>query len=513
MIATASTITRRRRSARRVSGIFEEIIVDSFAGGGGASVGIEKALGRSVDVAINHDDAAIAMHEANHPLTAHRRADIWTIDPHEATGDRPVGLMWASPDCRHFSRAKGSKPVSPRVRGLAWVVVKWAEAVRPRVIILENVAEFETWGPLVGDRPCPERRGQTFLRWVRMLERLGYEVERRILDAADYGAPTHRRRLFIVARCDGRPIVWPEPTHGPGRSRPWRSAAECIDWSLPCHSIFLTREEARPLGIVRPLAENTMRRIARGVWRYVIEAQEPFIVRCGHSGDEFRGQSVRDPLGTVTGKNNKALVIPFLAQHYTGMTGKPLSAPLPCVTAIDHTALVAASIAQIGQTGGGGKYCSGAGEPLSTICTKQQHLLVTSFLSKFYGDSKGWTPAGADLRKPMPVVCSGAYHLAEVRAFLVKYYGQGCGQRVNDPLGTATTRDRFGLVTVDGVDHQIIDIGMRMLSPRELARAQGFPDSYILTGTKSSQTARIGNSVCPPVAEAMVRANCGDLAS
>lgn len=437
-----------------------ELIVDSFAGGGGASLGIELGLERPVDVAINHDPEAVAMHVANHPYARHFCEDVWAVDPLEATRGAPVGLAWFSPDCKHFSRAKGGKPADKKIRGLAWVVVRWARAVRPRVICLENVEEFEDWGPLDGEnRPCAARRGLTFRRWLGSLRNLGYAVEWRTLRAADYGAPTSRRRLFLVARCDGQPIQWPESTHGPGRALPWRTAAECIDWSVPVPSIF---ERARPL------VEATERRIAAGIRKFVLEAERPFVVGSAgglasptliqQSWGERPGQAPRapgldKPLGTVvSGGIKHALVAAFLAKHFTGVVGQSLSVPTSTVTARDH------------------------------------HALVTAAL--------------------------GRDRSHQVRAFLTKYFGNATGQDPADPLHTVTSKARFGLVTVEGEDYCIADIGMRMLEPRELYRAQGFPDSYniapLVRGRRLTKTAQIrmaGNSVCPQVAAAVVRAN------
>jgi DNA (cytosine-5)-methyltransferase 1 len=303
-----------RLNARPGADLFDELIVDNFAGGGGASMGIEAALRRCVDLAINHDRAAVEMHSINHPHTRHLCEDVWQVDPVEATAGRRVGLAWFSPDCKHFSRAKGGKPVEKRIRGLAWIVVKWAKLGRPRVIILENVREFEEWGPLDKyNMPCQKRKGQTFRRWVSSIRSLGYAVEWRMLNAADYGAPTHRRRLFLIARCDGKPIVWPAPTHGPGR-KAYRTAAECIDWSLPCPSIFLTREEGRKLGVNRPLAEKTMRRIAMGLKRFVLDNPKPFIVHTTHAGHR-RPHGIDEPVPTVTAahRGEMAVVTPYVA--------------------------------------------------------------------------------------------------------------------------------------------------------------------------------------------------------
>jgi len=467
------------------------MIVDLFAGGGGASRGIEQALGQSVDVAVNHDAHAIAMHAENHPDSLHFQEDVWAVDPQAATGGLPVDLLWASPDCRHFSRAKGGKPVSPKIRSLAWVVTKWARAVRPAVICLENVAEFQTWGPLLGGMPDKDRQGETFARWVGQLNRLGYVVRWKILNAADFGAPTSRKRLFLVARRDGIEPIWPEPTHGPGRPFPYRTAAECIDWSIPCPSIF---------GRKKPLADATLRRIAHGVMRYVVNAKKPFLVNLTHGG---RLEDIDQPMNTVTGahRGEKALVSAFLAKHFTGVIGQGLDAPLGTVTAIDHHSLVCAHISRM--------FGNSVGNPLdaplgaTTAGGGGKSALVAANLIKLYGTSNG-----APVSEPVPTVTGQGQHLGLVAAFLAKYYGTANGQKIDAPLDTVTTKGRFGLVTVniEGEPHYIADIGMRMLQPRELARAQGFPDSYVLTGTKTQQVARIGNSVCPDVAEALVRA-------
>lgn len=439
-----------------------ELIVDNFAGGGGASCGIELALGRHVDIAINHDPEAVAMHTLNHPQTEHHCESVWDIDPLAVTQGRPVGLAWFSPDCKHFSKAKGGKPRDKRIRGLAWVAVRWAALVRPRVIILENVEEFQTWGPLLEDgTPCPARRGDTFRGFVHQLQEHGYAVEWRELRACDYGAPTTRKRLFLIARCDGKPIVWPAPTHGaPGSTgvksralKPWRTAAECIDWTIPTPSIF-ERD--------RPLAEATMRRIARGVQRYVIEAKRPFVVE----------------------------------------TSVGMAAPV-------MTEIANASSPR----------CMPAGEPMRTICaeTKGGHFaLVTAFLAKHFGGN--YTGPGAPLTEPMHTVTTQDHH-ALVCAFLTKYYGEGGqDQHISDPLHTIPTVDRFGLVTVEQQQYRIADIGMRMLEPRELYRAQGFPESYQIAPTingkplpKRAQVRMCGNSVSPPLAAALARANVPEL--
>lgn len=512
------------------------LYVDNFAGGGGASLGIKLATGREVDIAVNHDAAAIAMHEANHPRARHFTEDVWSVNPAAICRGEEVDLAWFSPDCKHFSRAKGSKPVEKKIRGLAWVAIKWARAVRPKLIILENVREFQDWGPLLDDNtPDPARKGLTFRRFVGNLRALGYQVEWRDLNAADYGAPTHRKRLFLIARCDGESIVWPQATHGPKQAAPWRTAAECIDWSLPCPSIFERK---------RPLKENTLKRIAKGLWRFVITAKEPFIVTCNHTDASFRGGAVSEPFKTITGaRDAHGLVMPYVAR--IGQTGgnaayvNDARTPLTTVTSKQEHLLVAPTLIQTGygERPGQSPRAPGIDKPLGTVVAGgQKHAVVSAFIAKHFGGVTGvradaplptttargtqnqiaaaylvhmnhgekqWT----DVRDPLRTVVSNN-HAAEVRAFLIKYYGTGTnGHDLREPIATVTAHDRFGLVTVAGVDYQIVDIGMRMLSPRELARAQGFPDTYQLTGTKTNQVARIGNSVCPPIAAALVRAN------
>lgn len=496
-----------------------ELVIDLFAGGGGASTGIELAIGRAVDIAINHDPEAVSLHQANHPQTMHYVSDVFEVDPLAVTSGRPVGLMWASPDCKHFSKAKGGKPVSKKIRSLAWVVIKWAKLVQPRVICLENVEEFQHWGPLNADTnmPCPLRKGRTFRAWKAQLQGLGYQVEHRELRACDYGAPTIRKRLFLVARRDGVAIDWPDATHGapdslPVKARkvlPWRTAAECIDWSIEAPSIFER---------TRPLADATCRRIAKGLVRYVIEAKEPFIVPLTHQGGD-RVESISEPMRTVTSANRgeKALVVPtiismghgeragqeprvpgiekphstitaqgqhsalvtaFLAKHYTGVIGSAMPDPMGTVTSVDHHSLVSATMVTIdNQSSTGGS--SAATEPLKTTTVENRHALV--------------------------------------QAFLIKYYGSDQDPRLRDPLHTITTRDRFGLVTVHGQPYAIVDIGLRMLAPRELYRAQGFPDNYRIDQgadgrplTKTAQVRMCGNSVCPPLARAIVAANYAD---
>jgi DNA (cytosine-5)-methyltransferase 1 len=427
-----------------------ELIIDLFAGGGGASTGIEAALGRPVNFAVNHSAVAIAVHAANHSKTEHFIKDVFEVKPEEVTKGRPVGLLWASPDCTHFSVAKGDVPRNQGIRSLAWVVVEWAKSVQPRVICLENVREFQGWGPLGSDgRPDKAKTGETFKEWVSALKLCGYSVDWRILDASEFGAPTKRRRLFVVARGDGIPIAWPESTHGPGKL-PVRTAAECIDWSIPCPSIF---------GRKKPLAEKTLARIAEGIKRFVIENPSPFII------------------GNQQGIDNSKDVAAFITKHFSGVYGHELTKPIGTVTAIDH------------------------------------HSLTVACLAKFRGTGKN-QPMSCSVEQPLPTISAGGIHVAEVRAFLTLYYGcESSGQSLNSPLRTVTSKDRLGLVTVAGHEYQITDIGMRMLDPSELLKAQfgPFADSYDLSAakTKTAKVRLIGNSVCPQVAEALVSAQFG----
>ncbi|PTL79077.1 DNA cytosine methyltransferase [Vitiosangium sp. GDMCC 1.1324] len=506
------------------------LVIDLFAGGGGASTGIEAALGRTVDVAINHSATALAVHAKNHPRTKHLTADIWEVKPKEVTRGRPMDVLWASPDCTHFSVAKGGVPREKGIRSLAWVVVEWARAVRPRVIFLENVGEFRTWGPLGEDgRPDKARMGETFEQWLGALQILGYQVDYRVLDASHYGAPTKRRRLFLVARCDGEPIRWPEPTHGPGKL-PLRTAAECIDWSLPCPSIF---------GRKKPLAEKTLWRIAEGIRRFVLENPTPFIVGCGGRAGQTPPTPVNAPVGTIIAKNDRAIVVPSIVKVNHGgeaARGEAINEPLSTVTALRRGhALVAPTLVQTGYGERPGQRARTLDlhDPLGTVVAEgQKHALVSAFLTKHYGGVVGVPFDG----RPMDTVTAQDHHaltiatlapsgpaqdfrIAEVRAFLTTYYGDDAtsGQRVDRPLRTITAKARMGLVLVEGIEHQIVDIGMRMLEPEELLRAQfgRFAQGYDLSAatSKASKVRLIGNSVCPEVAEAVVRANLGELSS
>ena len=540
------------------------------------------------------------MHKANHPNTKHYCENVWAIDPVKACNGHPVGLAWFSPDCKHFSKAKGGKPKDKNIRGLAWVALRWAGLVRPRVIMLENVEEFKTWGPLNrGHHPIKEKQGKTFERFVQQLRNLGYEVEFRELIAADYGAPTMRKRFFMVARCDGKPIVWPEPTHGPADSeavkvgllKPYVGAYTQIDFSRPCPSIFDTSEEIKEkygIRAVRPLAQKTMDRIARGFKKFILDNPEPFIIQCNHGG-ERRPNDIREPMPTITGKHGYGIVEPYMVQiGQTGFTkdrSKDVREPLTTIVSKNEHCLIEPMLAPYMGTnttnhpGGncrdpihtittGNQQCLISPtliqyhsetakdevrgqlieEPIMTVDSSNRYGLVTSFLHKYYdGGYKGagesmekplptvtaWDHNsvvtanliqmnnhcdGRDMRDPIPTITAGDGHFGEVRAFLVKYYGQGTGQDLKEPLDTIPTHDRFGLVTIKGVDYQIVDIGLRMLEPRELYGCQGFPDDYIIdhdytgkTYPRSEQVRRCGNAVCPPIPAALVRANLPEL--
>ena len=649
-----------------------EIIVDNFAGGGGASTGIEMAIGRSVDIAINHDENAVAMHTTNHPDTLHYCESVYEVRPKVATAGRPVALAWFSPDCRHFSKAKGAKPVEKAIRGLAWVELRWGLDVEPRVMKLENVEEFKTWGPLLAGemRPDPDRAGETFEAFIgmlttgipanhpalaecceflnisldsedaaRLVKGLGYVVEYRELRACDYGAPTIRKRFFMVMRRDGKPIVWPEPTHGDpkspavqaGRLAPWRTAAECIDWSIPAPSIF---------GRKKPLAENTLKRIARGIQRFVIDSASPFIVKCNHTSsknayDAFRGQSLNEPLQTITKKLGYALAVPHLTKFRTGATGQPVTEPVPTVTAgtskrpggNGHAlGIVEAALTPFLAGNGGSEYQAKprpldkpahtilkqsraclvapviarqfgasvghrADEPSATITAGgggKSQLITPTLIQMGYGERPGQEPRVLRLDNPLGTVTAGGNKFATVSAFLAKHYGgnyTGPGVSMDEPAHSVTTVDHHavvashlvklrgtcrdgqptsepmptvtagglhvgevkttlavdeydehraqqtlaflreycgedcdGLVTIDGITYRIVDIGMRMLQPHELYRAQGFPEWYIIDQdyrgkkyAKDKQVARCGNAVPPPFAEALVRANLPEL--
>ena len=544
-----------------------EIVVDNFAGGGGASTGIEIAIGRSVDIAINHDPAAIAMHRANHPTTEHYTEDVWKVDPVEACAGRPVALAWFSPDCKHHSKAKGGKPVSKKIRGLAWVAVKWAKAVKPRVIMLENVEEFQDWGRLdEKNRPDPRYKGETFRRFVGQLEKLGYHVEYRLLRACDYGAPTIRKRFFLIARCDGQKIVWPEPTHAApdsievrmGSKKPWVPVSEVLDFSLPCPSIFASSEEImEQYGIraVRPLSENTMKRIARGLMKFVVNNPKPFIVSIGQTGfaGDGRQHSIDEPLRTVVSKAEHCVCAPVLMRNNENAVGSDAREPVGTITTGGHHMLSAPSMIQYHSEQSEDVRGQTVDKPIMTVDSSNRYGLVEPFLIQTgYGEREGQKPRVLDMDKPLGTVvaqsnkfamaaafvtqfnnnCDGqsmdaplntmtakSNHFGEVNAFLVKYYGSGDNAVSCElPAPTITAKDRMGLVTVHGEDYKIVDIGLRMLTPRELFDAQGFPPDYIIDVDadgkpypKSEQVARCGNAVCPPIPTALVRANLPEL--
>lgn len=618
-----------------------EIIVDNFAGGGGASTGIELATGRNVDIAINHDMHAIAMHSTNHPNTLHYCESVFDVKPRVATAGMPVALAWFSPDCRHFSKAKGAKPVAKEIRGLAWVVVRWALDSRPRVIALENVEEFKTWGPLLEESllPDPARAGETFQAFCsilstgispehpgfleaceflkitptsaqakRLINGLGYVIDYRELVASDYGTPQKRTRFFMIMRCDGQEIVWPKPTHGDPKSfgfkqqhvQPWKTAADCIDFSIEGNSIF---------GRKRPLADNTLRRIARGMERFVLNSAEPFIVKCNHTStkssyDCFRGQALTEPLQTITKKHGFAVVVPHLTKFRTGAVGTSLDEPVPTVTAgtavrpggnghalgkVDvvltpymarqfgkstgHRAdepngtitsggggksqLVVPTLIQVGYgeragqaprvpglhkplgtvVAGGGKHALVAahitknfggnysgpgvavGDPLHTVTTVDHHSLVTSHLVKLYGTCRDGQPTD----QPMPTITAGGQHVGHVSATMIADHEitEPSQQHVEEV--EAFLREQLGddvspFLSIEGVTYRIVDISIRMLQPRELYRAQGFPEWYIIDRdylgnryAKDKQVARCGNAVPPQLVEALVRANLPEL--
>lgn len=508
-----------------------EIIVDNFAGGGGASSGIELALGRIVNAAINHDPAAILMHKTNHPYTEHYQASVWDIDPKEVCRGRPVALAWFSPDCKHFSKAKGAALVDKHIRGLAWITLRWAGTVRPRVIILENVEEFQAWGPVHKGKPVKKKAGQTFQKFIKQLRDLKYRVEWKELVAADYGAPTTRKRLVLIARCDGRPICWPEPTHAPrdseavksGKLLPWRSAAEIIDWSLPCPSIFDTKAEIKEkygLSAVRPLASNTMRRIIRGVDKFTIRSGDPFIVPSGYgerAGQAPRVHDVNDPLPTVVGSGKHAICAPSLIQYHTEQTenvrASGLGGPINTVDASNRYGLTCANLVEY-YTGGRPLDVK---NPMHTVTSHDREAIVSAHVVKFKRDEVGTSPM-----EPVPTQTSGGvfavcqvymckirhednenlWHWPEIRALLNEY----CGYHLED--------DEILLLEIGNAIYYIADIGLRMLSPRELYNAMGFPPDYIIDHDymgnpypKNEQVARCGNAVCPPMAAAVVRAN------
>ncbi|ASP51920.1 DNA cytosine methyltransferase [Sinorhizobium meliloti] len=638
------------------------LIVDSFAGGGGASTGIEMALGRSPDIAINHNPDALALHAANHSETHHLSENVYRVDPLDHLKGKHIGLAWFSPDCKHFSKAKGGKPVERNIRDLCWIIPGWIERIqksggRVDVVIMENVEEFKDYGPLVatdrGLMPDPERRGENFEKWCKKLRRLGGKIEFRELRACDYGAPTIRKRLFVIIRFDGKPIVWPEPTHRKpedpdvisGKKLPWRTAAECIDWSLPCPSVFDTSEqiwEKHKMRAVRPLAEATLARVARGMKRYVLDAERPFLVQTGYgerAGQKPRAISVDYPLGTaVAGGVKHAVITPILTAAQHGGSVRPIDDPAHTVTASrkDQNSVIVPTLVGCGGRAGQSRPRAGdepigtitakadgcvavaflaqnnylepghdareplstivgrgstqspivafiaqhngdprpdgsqaarpgrdAGEPLATITQSgSQQSLVAAFVARQFGTSTGHSLEGPSAT----VMADGGGKSQLVMPYLQAYYGTGDGQHETEPMRTVTTKDRHGhheatigvppfteaqadrarqvadfmraqgfwddrefvTVEISGETFVVIDIGMRMLTPRELFNAQGFPSDYVIDGawnyqadgagpvwrefSKSVQVSCVGNSVSPPVACALVSSNCSHLA-
>lgn len=541
--------------------ILDEIIVDNFAGGGGASTGIELAAGRPVNIAINHDAAAILLHKTNHPHTEHVQASVWDVDPEEVCAGRPVGLAWFSPDCKHFSKAKGAALVDRNIRGLAWIVLRWAGTVRPRVIILENVEEFQTWGPVRKGKPVKSKSGQTFHKWLSQLEELGYAVEYRELVAADYGAPTTRKRFVLIARCDGQPIRWPERTHAPrdseevksGKCKPWRSAAEIIDWTVPMYSIFASKQEIKEkygVNAVRPLADNTLRRIIRGVDKFTIKSGKPFIVECNHGGDGHT-RSVEDPVNTVTGRYTggvcEPVTIPYTFSNTGGSVGSPADEPVHTIRTAGGQVLAAANLIQYHTEQSEDVRANGLDAALPTVDASNRYGLTAAHLVEFYGNGQAIDP-----EEPMHTVTSHDRE-ALIATHIVKFKGPDIGQSPDAPLQTVTAINPFALASVKTVKYApgtdlgywpqirpllnkycgykladdeilllwirgawryICDISMRMLTPRELYNAMGFPPDYIIerdyTGKpypKSQQVARCGNAVCPQMASAVVRVN------
>ena len=532
--------------------LLDEIIVDNFAGGGGASTGMELATGKPVAIAVNHDPDAIRMHRTNHPYTEHLQASVWDVDPVGVCGGRPVGLAWFSPDCKHFSKAKGAALVDRKIRGLAWITLRWAAKVRPRVIILENVEEFQTWGPVRRGKPVKKLAGTTFRRFISQLEGLGYHVEHRELVAADYGTPTSRKRFYLIARCDGRPIVWPKPTHsrtGTDGLPKWRSAADIIDWSLPCPSVFASKAEIMErygLKAVRPLAKNTMRRIIRGVDKFTIRSGHPFLVECNHSGSGHI-TPVTDAYKTITAKHTGGLVAPSLIQYHTEQTenvrASGLGAPMNTVDASNRYGLTCANLVEY-YTGGRPLDVQ---DPMHTVTSHDREAVVAAHIAKYYGGV-----VGQNAEEPLPTV-TAIDHNAVSAAHLVKFKRDEVGTQPTEPLPTQTASGVFAvckthlakardgsslgrwpeirallnefcgytleeddvlLLEIGGTLYHLADIGLRMLTPRELYAAMGFPPDYIIDRDylgneykKSAQVARCGNAVCPQVAEALVRAN------
>lgn len=515
------------------------LIIDCFAGGGGASVGIEMALGRPVDIAINHDPQAIRMHKTNHPQTLHLTEDIFEVDLEKYVAGRHVDLMWASPDCTSHSKAKGGQPRKQGLRILPWAVYKHAKKILPDVIIMENVEEIQQWGPLdENGRPIPERKGEEYQKFISSMKTLGYAFDSRELVAADYGAPTTRKRWYAIFRKDGKPIIWPEPTHsktGTDGKKKWMPVSSVLNFSDLGKSIF---------GRKKPLAENTMRRTARGLEKFVFNNPEPFIIQINHSGDNFRGQSIHEPIPTITQKHGFGVItpvaVPFIDKTYGGNykgAGTGMNQPVSTITTVDHNRLITPLLIQYhSETTKNGVRGQAVTDPLQTIDTSNRYGLVMAFLEKFYK-----TGIGQSIAEPIHTITTSPGHFGQVSIlavdwkqlqdagvdketaqkatwvsqYIMEYYGCGTGQNLNDPLHTIVTKDRFALITVLGNKYAILDIFLRMLTPEELKLAQGFPRDYIIDRDYNwqkypicEQVKRIGNSVVPIMAEVLVEANC-----
>lgn len=506
--------------------IFEDIIIDFFAGGGGASTGIELALGKPVTIAINHDKNAILMHKTNHPYTKHYQEDVWKIKPQDVCMGRHVGLAWFSPDCKHFSKAKGAALVDKKIRGLAWVVLRWAAEARPDVILLENVEEFQTWGPVKKGKPIKSKSGCTFQRWLKQLRDLGYKVEHRELSAADYGAPTTRKRLYLIARCDGKSITWPAPTHsknGEDGKQKWRSAAEIIDWSIPGLSIFETKEEIKAhygQTAVRPLADNTLQRIIRGVDKFTIKSGKPFIVPIGygeHEGQLPRIHDIDKPVSTIVSSGKQYLCTPSLIQYHGEKSetfrGQSITDPIMTVDSSNRYGLTTAQLT---------KYFSGMDNaqavnvPLHTVTSKDREALTLVHIAEFKGQDKGQS-----VLDPLRTITASAGEFGAVYSTVEKYntdsdlkYWPKVRELLNKYCGYNLSHDDVLLMWINGMAYFISDIGLRMLVPKELYAANGFPHDYIIDHdytdkaySKKEQVARCGNAVCPPVAKALIEAN------
>lgn len=549
-----SKIAKIRRKFEMINPVKNDnLIIDCFAGGGGASVGIELAFGRPVDIAINHDPAAILMHKTNHPNTLHLTEDIFSVDLKKYIGNRHVALMWLSPDCTQFSKAKGGKPRQQHIRMLPWAAYEHAKAIMPDVICMENVEEIQQWGPLDDSgRPIKARMGETYREFISSMQSIGYKFESRELVAADYGVPTMRKRWYAIFRRDGKDIVWPEPTHsktgGDGKEK-WVPVSTVLNFNVLGRSIF---------GRKKPLADNTLKRIARGLRKFVIEAEDPFIVHIenGHGapfidkafGGNYQGagSSVNNPVPTITTVDHNRLITPHLTPigygERKGQKPRVNSAKEPTSTIVSSCKQYMTSpyiIQYHGEKGDKDVRGQSVNNPIQTIDTSNRYAQVAMFLTKFYKSG-----TGQKLTEPLHTITTSAGHFGQISVltipyeqlvkegvdeetaqkctwvseYIIEYYGSGTGQSIKDPLHTVVSKDRFALITVLGKDYAIVDIYLRMLTPEELKLAQGFPRDYIIDRDykwnaypKSEQVRRIGNSVSPRMAEVIVKANCPEL--